>query len=155
MEKVLLIIIALSGLSAVSSHAERQYKQSAWIGLYDDRDTWKWSMSDPSFYGPGETEFRRWASGEPSNGHNDQCTYLDSYRTGTWNDYDCNGRTWALCFDVTERSLAPCLWFYDRPQTVLEMELASRKRTGGVDAVQEQQRVQTMSLLPGMTYLLL
>ncbi|KAK1898331.1 Aggrecan core protein [Dissostichus eleginoides] len=33
-----------------------QYKQSAWIGLHDDRDTWKWSMSDPSFYGPGETK---------------------------------------------------------------------------------------------------
>ncbi|KAF3860974.1 hypothetical protein F7725_001229 [Dissostichus mawsoni] len=43
MEKVLLIIIALS----------------AWIGLHDDRDSWKWSMSDPSYYGPGETEFRR------------------------------------------------------------------------------------------------
>ncbi|KAK1898891.1 P-selectin, partial [Dissostichus eleginoides] len=33
-----------------------QYNQSAWIGLHDDRDTWKWSMSDPSFYGPGEIE---------------------------------------------------------------------------------------------------
>ncbi|KAF3860938.1 hypothetical protein F7725_001193 [Dissostichus mawsoni] len=44
MEKVLLIIIALSG--------------KTWIGLHDDRDSWKWSMSDPSFYGPGETEFR-------------------------------------------------------------------------------------------------
>ncbi|XP_033981475.1 C-type mannose receptor 2-like [Trematomus bernacchii] len=109
MEKVLLIIIALSGLSAVSSHAERQYhfvseaktmseaqrycrekhtdlatvdsmevvellnnmagqyNQSAWIGLHDDRDTWRWSMSDPSFYGPGETEFRPWGTGQPSN----------------------------------------------------------------------------------------
>ncbi|KAI4823547.1 hypothetical protein KUCAC02_012128 [Chaenocephalus aceratus] len=35
------------------------------------------------------------------------------------------------------------------------MELASSKRTGGVDAVQEQQRAQTVSLLPGMPYLLL
>ncbi|KAK1897894.1 Macrophage mannose receptor 1 [Dissostichus eleginoides] len=107
MEKVLLIIIALSGLSAVSSHAERQYHfvyeaktmseaqrycrekhtdlatvdsmevvkllnnmagqytQSAWIGLHDDRDTWRWSMSDPSFYEPGETEFRQWGTGQP------------------------------------------------------------------------------------------
>ncbi|XP_033987628.1 uncharacterized protein LOC117483405 [Trematomus bernacchii] len=141
MEKVLQIIIALSGLSAVSSHAERQYhfvyeaktmseaqrycrekhtdlatvdsmevvellnnmagqyKQSAWIGLHDDWDTWKWSMSDPSFYGPGETEFRPWGPGEPSNKHNEQCTYFDY--DGRWHDFDCNDRTWAVCFDVT------------------------------------------------------
>ncbi|KAK1898332.1 Early activation antigen CD69 [Dissostichus eleginoides] len=31
-----------------------QYNQSAWIGLYDDRlNSWKWSLSDPSFYRPG------------------------------------------------------------------------------------------------------
>ncbi|KAJ4933815.1 hypothetical protein JOQ06_006624 [Pogonophryne albipinna] len=141
MEAVLLIIIALSGLSAVSSHAERQYhfvseaktmseaqrycrekhtdlatvdsmevvkllnnmagqyNQSAWIGLYDDRDSWRWSMSDPSFYGPGETEFRRWAPGEPSNWHYEQCTSI--YSDGRWIDNPCYGRTWAVCFDVT------------------------------------------------------
>ncbi|XP_034089909.1 secretory phospholipase A2 receptor-like [Gymnodraco acuticeps] len=143
METVLLIIIALSGLSAVSSHAERQYhfvseaktmseaqrycrekhtdlatvdsmevvkllnnmagqyNQSAWIGLHDDRDTWKWSMSDPSFYGPGEIEFRPWRhhAGEPSNGHDEQCTFL--HRDGTWIDYDCNTSYRSVCFDVT------------------------------------------------------
>ncbi|KAI9515705.1 hypothetical protein NQZ68_023368 [Dissostichus eleginoides] len=141
MEKVLLIIIALSGLSAVSSHAERQYhfvyeaktmseaqrycrekhtdlatvdsmevvkllndmagqyNQSAWIGLHDDRDSWKWSMSDPSFYGPGETEFRQWATGQPDNRHNEQCTYF--YFGGTWYDVDCNHPLLVICFDVT------------------------------------------------------
>ncbi|XP_034089908.1 uncharacterized protein LOC117558055 [Gymnodraco acuticeps] len=141
METVLLIIIALSGLSAVSSHAERQYhfvyeaknmseaqrycrekhtdlatvdsmevvkllnnmagqyKQSAWIGLHDDRDTWRWSMSDPSFYGSGEIEFRRWRTGQPSNGHDEQCTLLRS--DGTWLDYDCNIAYRSVCFDVT------------------------------------------------------
>ncbi|KAF3860965.1 hypothetical protein F7725_001220 [Dissostichus mawsoni] len=29
--------------------------------MHDDRDSWKWSMSDPSYYGPGETKFRQWA----------------------------------------------------------------------------------------------
>ncbi|KAK1897712.1 putative C-type lectin domain family 20 member A [Dissostichus eleginoides] len=137
MEKVLLIIIALSGLSAVSSHAERQYhfvyeaktmseaqrycrekhtdlatvdsmevvkllnnmagqyNQSAWIGLHDDRDR-KWSMSDPSFYEPGEIEFRQWGTG---NGLNEQCTYF--YFGGTWYDVDCNNRLRMVCFDVT------------------------------------------------------
>ncbi|KAK1899219.1 putative C-type lectin domain family 20 member A [Dissostichus eleginoides] len=126
MEKVLLIIIALSGLSAVSSHAERQYhfvyeaktmseaqrfcrekhtdlatvdsmevvkllnnmagqyNQSAWIGLPDDRDSWKWSMSDPSFYGPGETKFRPWGPGQPDNKHNEQCTLVHSGPNATF-----------------------------------------------------------------------
>ncbi|XP_033987759.1 uncharacterized protein LOC117483508 [Trematomus bernacchii] len=56
-------------------------------------------MSDPSFYGPGETEFRPWGPGEPSNKHNEQCTYFDY--DGRWHDFDCNDRTWAVCFDVT------------------------------------------------------
>ncbi|KAK1898266.1 Secretory phospholipase A2 receptor [Dissostichus eleginoides] len=141
MEKVLLIIIALSGLSAVSSHAERQYHfvyeaktmseaqrycrekhtdlatvdsmevvellnnmagqytQSAWIGLHDDRDRWKWSMSDPSFYGPGETEFRPWGNNQPDNRPIDQCTLI-SY-VETWFDYDCNDVYRVVCIDVT------------------------------------------------------
>ncbi|XP_033974125.1 macrophage mannose receptor 1-like isoform X2 [Trematomus bernacchii] len=140
MEKVLLIIIALSGLSAVSSHAERQYhfvyeaktmseaqrycrekhtdlatvdsmevvellnnmagqyNQSAWIGLHDDRDIWRWSMSDPSFYEPGETEFRPWRDNQPHNRHEEQCTYFRS--SGKWGDYDCNTRLRSVCFDV-------------------------------------------------------
>ncbi|XP_033981495.1 secretory phospholipase A2 receptor-like isoform X2 [Trematomus bernacchii] len=76
-----------------------QYNQSAWIGLHDDRDTWKWSMSDPSFYGPGETEFRPWEPGEPSNGHDEQCTYFGS--GGKWGDFDCNFPLWSICFDAT------------------------------------------------------
>ncbi|KAI4798236.1 hypothetical protein KUCAC02_022194 [Chaenocephalus aceratus] len=145
MEKVLLIIIALSGLSAASSHAERQYhfvseaksmseaqrycrekhtdlatvdsmevvtllndmagqhNQSAWIGLHDDRDAWRWSMSDPSFHGPREIEFRPWETDQPDNRHDEQCTFIVSYRTGTgtWHDYDCSKRLWVICFDVT------------------------------------------------------
>ncbi|KAJ4934967.1 hypothetical protein JOQ06_007747 [Pogonophryne albipinna] len=78
-----------------------QYNQSAWIGLYADRDTWKWSMSDPSFYGPGETEFRRWAPGQPSNRPDEQCTLL--YSDGRCNDYECNNSYRSVCFDVTNK----------------------------------------------------
>ncbi|KAF3860966.1 hypothetical protein F7725_001221 [Dissostichus mawsoni] len=85
MEKVLLIIIALSG--------------KTWIGLYDDRDSWKWSMSDPSFYEPGKIEFRQWGSGESGAWHHEQCTFVNS--GGTWGDQDCNNRLRVICFDVT------------------------------------------------------
>ncbi|KAF3860950.1 hypothetical protein F7725_001205 [Dissostichus mawsoni] len=69
-------------------------------GLHDDRDTWKWSMSDPSFYGPGETEFRRWGGDQPDYAHNEQCTYFDFIGI-TWQNYDCNTRLYVVCFDVT------------------------------------------------------
>ncbi|XP_063736663.1 macrophage mannose receptor 1-like [Eleginops maclovinus] len=142
MEKVLLIIIALSGLSAVSSHAERQYhfvyeaksmpeaqrycrekhtdlatvdsmevvellnnmagqyKQSAWIGLNDDRVTWRWSLSDPSFYKLGETKFRRWHTGQPSSYESEQCTFM---LNGAWFGDPCQKRNYlrAVCCDVT------------------------------------------------------
>ncbi|XP_010779382.1 asialoglycoprotein receptor 2-like [Notothenia coriiceps] len=130
MEKVLLIIIALSGLSAVSSHAERQYhfvyqpktmaeaqrycrekhtdlatidsdeivkllnnmagqyNQSAWIGLHDERYTWKWSMSDPSFYKLREIEFRQWGIGQPGKYNSEHCTCIGS-PDGLWHDYNC------------------------------------------------------------------
>ncbi|XP_032364552.1 macrophage mannose receptor 1 isoform X2 [Etheostoma spectabile] len=143
MDRLLLLIMAASGLSAVSSAAGRQYyfvydrknfteaqrycrekhtdlvsvdhmevmkilnntadldhmvysKNSyrAWIGL--SRDSWRWSLSDPGFYRPGETDFRRWYPGKPNSGY---CTGLAP--DGYWDDYDCdNTDAYSLCSDV-------------------------------------------------------
>ncbi|KAF3860944.1 hypothetical protein F7725_001199 [Dissostichus mawsoni] len=71
-----------------------------WIGLYDDVDSWKWSMSDTSFFKPRETEFRQWASGEPNNKYSvEHCTRIRS-NDGLWNDRDCAVRINAVCLDV-------------------------------------------------------
>ncbi|XP_028438482.1 hepatic lectin-like [Perca flavescens] len=113
MDKLLLLIMAASGLSAVSSAAGLQYyfvydrknfteaqrycrekhtdlvtvdsmevmnnltnmadldnmfysnnSYRAWIGL--SGSSWRWSLSDPSFYKPGETDFRQWYPGRPN-----------------------------------------------------------------------------------------
>ncbi|XP_037625012.1 macrophage mannose receptor 1-like isoform X1 [Sebastes umbrosus] len=147
MEKVLLSIVALSGLCAVSSPAKRQYhfvydlknmteaqsycrekytdlatidnmedmtilnntvdlnktvylhnSYRAWIGLYVGLGSWNWSLSDTSFYKHGETEFRRWASGEPNNMNNEHCTQM--YDDGLWNDLYCGGHLKAVCLYV-------------------------------------------------------
>ncbi|XP_029913818.1 C-type lectin domain family 10 member A-like [Myripristis murdjan] len=45
---------------AVGSHR-------SWIGLYDDINSWRWSLQNKSYYGEGEAEFRMWASGQPDN----------------------------------------------------------------------------------------
>ena len=73
--------------------------QRAWIGLYDDVDNWRWSLSNTSFYKPGETEFRRWASGEPDNINGEQrCTIM--YPPGVWGDESCEWALRPVCFDV-------------------------------------------------------
>ncbi|KAI9515689.1 hypothetical protein NQZ68_023341 [Dissostichus eleginoides] len=144
MDVVLLLIMAAAskGLSAVPSHAERQYhfvyeaktmseaqrycrekhtdlatvdsmevgkilnnmagqyNQSAWIGLYDDRlNSWKWSLSDPSFYGPGETEFRKWGPGQPDCVVIEQCSVINP-DDGTMWDRDCSHTNFGVCCEV-------------------------------------------------------
>ncbi|KAF4077088.1 hypothetical protein AMELA_G00204130, partial [Ameiurus melas] len=34
------------------------YSGLAWIGLYDDLDSWRWSLDDDAFYQEGERDFR-------------------------------------------------------------------------------------------------
>ncbi|XP_010784119.1 C-type mannose receptor 2-like [Notothenia coriiceps] len=72
----------------------------AWIGLYDDVDSWSWSLSDTSFYKPGETEFRRWESGAPQNTSWKRCTKISS-ATGYWTESECSTLLSAVCFDVS------------------------------------------------------
>ncbi|KAF3836471.1 hypothetical protein F7725_029029 [Dissostichus mawsoni] len=61
------------------------YYHRAWIGLYADRDSWRWSMSNSSFYNNEETVFRRWNDREPNNYlSSEYCTQTD--HDGNWND---------------------------------------------------------------------
>ncbi|XP_039655452.1 secretory phospholipase A2 receptor-like [Perca fluviatilis] len=146
MDKLLLLIMAASGLSAVSSAAGRQYyfvydrknfteaqrycrekdadlatvdsmevmnnltnmadldnmfysnnSYRAWIGL--SADSWRWSLSDTSFYKPGETEFRRWRLGEPDVGYSEKA-FIVMGPDGLWYDYGYDSSTYPVCADV-------------------------------------------------------
>ncbi|XP_073325565.1 C-type mannose receptor 2-like [Pagrus major] len=72
---------------------------SVWIGLYDDVNSWRWSLSDTSFYKDGETEFRQWQTGQPDNYKSrDHCTAMDD--GGRWYDSNCKSRHQPVCMDV-------------------------------------------------------
>ncbi|CAJ1084310.1 macrophage mannose receptor 1-like [Xyrichtys novacula] len=72
----------------------------AWIGLYDDISSWRWSLLERSFYKPGETEFRNWWPGEPNNKKGEEhCVEL--YDNGQWNDDSCDTQLQPVCCDVT------------------------------------------------------
>ncbi|XP_038587259.1 C-type mannose receptor 2-like isoform X2 [Micropterus salmoides] len=76
------------------------YTGKAWIGLYGDN--WRWSLSDSSFYGEGETEFRNWAPGYPYNPYGQQnCVLLRSqyYYTGMWQSYFCTYQLRFVCYN--------------------------------------------------------
>jgi len=73
--------------------------QRAWIGLYHLMGNWRWSLSNPSFFKPGEQDFRSWHRGEPNDAHSgENCVGMTS---GLWADYDCNWAGKSLCFDAT------------------------------------------------------
>ncbi|MCI4386906.1 hypothetical protein PGIGA_G00068190 [Pangasianodon gigas] len=79
------------------------YSGLAWIGLYDDLDSWRWSLDDDSFYKEGEKMFRGWYH-EPDNYNGKElCVYIRS--DGKWSDGDCNDYKTFVCYDgrnVTE-----------------------------------------------------
>ncbi|XP_034020939.1 C-type mannose receptor 2-like [Thalassophryne amazonica] len=81
------------------------YTGKAWIGLYVDLyNSWKWSLNDSSFYGPGEMEFRNWYTAQPNNlGGQQHCVILLSWSVyfGTWDDTDCSSQHFFVCYNGT------------------------------------------------------
>uniref|UniRef100_A0A8C1AFJ6 Si:dkey-11o15.8 n=1 Tax=Cyprinus carpio carpio TaxID=630221 RepID=A0A8C1AFJ6_CYPCA len=64
------------------------YNGSAWIGLYDDINSWRWSLEDNDFYQEGQRDFRNWYH-EPNNAGNELCVYMDY--NGNWLDSSLMG----------------------------------------------------------------
>uniref|UniRef100_H2LGF7 C-type lectin domain-containing protein n=1 Tax=Oryzias latipes TaxID=8090 RepID=H2LGF7_ORYLA len=61
------------------------YTGKAWIGLYDNMvNSWRWSLSDSSFYGNGESTFRNWNSGQPDNYDGQQLCVDLNFFSGQW-----------------------------------------------------------------------
>ncbi|XP_058613435.1 macrophage mannose receptor 1-like [Onychostoma macrolepis] len=73
------------------------YNGSAWIGLYDDVNSWRWSLEDNDFYQEGERDFRNWYH-EPNNiDGNELCVFMDS--NGNWLDSSCESYFIFVCYD--------------------------------------------------------
>ncbi|CAK6977205.1 macrophage mannose receptor 1-like [Scomber scombrus] len=67
--------------------------KTAWIGLYDDMDSWRWSDRH------AEVEFTNWWQGEPHHdGSGEHCAEMSG--NGKWNDNPCNTPRQAVCSSV-------------------------------------------------------
>ncbi|XP_047670002.1 putative C-type lectin domain family 20 member A isoform X2 [Tachysurus fulvidraco] len=73
---------------------KQQFSSSAWIGLYNPINSWRWSMGNE----PLGTTW--WCSGQPNNivGH-DECGAIGPWG---WNDLDCTSPHSFVCFDVSK-----------------------------------------------------
>ncbi|KAK3554979.1 hypothetical protein QTP86_002411 [Hemibagrus guttatus] len=77
--------------------ANTSYSGLAWIGLYDDPDSWRWSLDDDSLYNVGEKTFTGWYH-EPDNYNGKElCVFIRS--DGKWSDGNCNSYMNFVCYD--------------------------------------------------------
>ncbi|XP_054906944.1 uncharacterized protein LOC129373194 [Poeciliopsis prolifica] len=79
------------------------YTGKAWIGLYDDTlNSWKWSLNDSSFYGPGEYSFRNWQPTQPDDYFGQQhCVRIygsSDSSLGQWDDIGCTETMQFVCY---------------------------------------------------------
>ncbi|TRY88566.1 hypothetical protein DNTS_034543 [Danionella cerebrum] len=73
------------------------YSGSAWIGLYDDLNGWRWSLEDNAFYQEGERDFRNWVHQPDNYGGKELCVWMDS--NGKWYDFSCDSTLQFMCYD--------------------------------------------------------
>uniref|UniRef100_A0A673ID39 C-type lectin domain-containing protein n=1 Tax=Sinocyclocheilus rhinocerous TaxID=307959 RepID=A0A673ID39_9TELE len=64
------------------------YSGSAWIGLYDDVNSWRCNSS-----------FSNWSAGQPDNaGNSEYCTAVSFSDSGNWTDENCNTALPFICY---------------------------------------------------------
>ncbi|XP_034167206.2 macrophage mannose receptor 1-like [Pangasianodon hypophthalmus] len=83
------------------------YSGLAWIGLYDDLDSWRWSLDDDAFYQEGERDFRGWYH-QPDN-YNGQELCVSMNNRGEWFDSPCTKRMAFVCYNGTKNTY---VWIY-------------------------------------------
>ena len=75
------------------------YSGLAWIGLYDDLNSWRWSLDDDDFYKENERNFRNWYIQKPQNwGGNSHCVLFSGYDASWWPD-SCSSTLTFICYD--------------------------------------------------------
>ncbi|XP_026990709.1 macrophage mannose receptor 1 [Tachysurus fulvidraco] len=78
-----------------SQAQKQQFTSSAWIGLYNDVNSWRWSLGNVSLGNVTD-----WCIGEPTNAM-EGCGGIN---TKGWFDYFCTGSLPFVCFDAVSSS---------------------------------------------------
>lgn len=71
---------------------KQQFSSSAWIGLYNDANSWRWSLENEPL-----GSMRLWNPGEPDNGGgHEECVVMYG---SNWFDSPCTSTYTVVCFD--------------------------------------------------------
>ncbi|XP_062398408.1 C-type mannose receptor 2-like [Sardina pilchardus] len=81
-----------------------------WIGLYQDVQSWTWSLNQAAFYGEGEMGYSNWGHDQPDNyrdADDPECCIemKDEGKGYMWNDIPCKFNRHFICYDGNSDSL--------------------------------------------------
>lgn len=71
-----------------SAKATGGFTQTAWIGLFDDLASWRWSSVDSRYYGDVKGDYRNWDYGQPDNFNGEEMC-VKMWSGGVWEDSKC------------------------------------------------------------------
>nr|XP_033466302.1 C-type mannose receptor 2-like [Epinephelus lanceolatus] len=81
-------LATVSNEEDISRINDMNYNMSFWIGLYDDVNSWRWSLLNEHFYTEEGQDYRQWQEGQPDNaGAVERCVSM--MEDGFWRDNDC------------------------------------------------------------------
>ncbi|CAM4666779.1 unnamed protein product [Leuciscus chuanchicus] len=120
------------------------YNGSAWIGQYDDVNSWRWSLEDNDFYQDGERDFRNWYH-EPNNIlGNELCVYMDY--NGNWYDSSCENYYIFVCYDGRENASQNYVFVYEGRTWAEAQSYCREKYTDLASVRNETERQQILSM---------
>lgn len=74
----------------------QQFSSKAWLGLYNDNNSWHWSYENIPL-----GNMTAWNSKQPDNNHgNEECGTINR---GIWSDMSCTATYPIICFDGEEQ----------------------------------------------------
>ncbi|XP_077088897.1 macrophage mannose receptor 1-like [Siphateles boraxobius] len=121
------------------------YNGSAWIGLYDDVNSWRWSLENNNFYQEGERDFRNWYHEPNNNVGNELCVYMD--HNGNWYDSSCENYYTFVCYDGRENASQKYVVVYEGRTWTGAQSYCREKYTDLASVSNETERQQIMSIV--------
>ncbi|KAI4878294.1 hypothetical protein NFI96_000095 [Prochilodus magdalenae] len=122
---------------------KHRFLDKAWVGLYNDIDSWRWSLNDTPL-----GDLKKWGPREPNNGKgHEECAKMDN--SGLWYDADCAQKITFVCYDANSTAF---IFFLDPKSTWKESQAYCRQHhTDLASPEDETENVLAQTVITGGT----